>query len=84
MQDYRKSRIAYKDKEEHLNAFLDIEGKYDNTSLEYIIQTTRRSENHETSCRWKDSMFSGRLMHTTIMRETSAAHDGRLGLFFTY
>lgn len=50
--------------------FLDIEGAFDNTSATSISKASWNRVTDETSCRWIDRLFSGRLVYTTIMEET--------------
>jgi hypothetical protein len=50
-----------------LGAFLDIEGAFNNTSFNAIIEAARERGLEETCCRWIGSMLDSRLVHTSLM-----------------
>jgi hypothetical protein len=50
-------------KEISLDAFLNIEGAFDNTSFKTITTAVRERGLEETFCRWILSMLEGRLVH---------------------
>jgi hypothetical protein len=54
-------------KEIVLGAFLDIEGAFDNASLNAITTAARQHGLEETCCRYVRSMLESRLIHTSLM-----------------
>jgi hypothetical protein len=60
-------------KEVALGTILDIEGAFDNTSIEAIITAARERALEETCCRWIKSMLEGRLVHTSLMGSSLTA-----------
>ena len=60
-------------KENALGAFLDIEGSFDNTSLNAITTADRECGLEETCCRWVRSMLENRLVHTSLMGSSLTA-----------
>jgi hypothetical protein len=58
---------SLRNKEIALDAFLDIEGAFDNTSFNAITTAARVHGLEETCCRWIRSMLESRLVHTSLM-----------------
>jgi hypothetical protein len=54
-------------KEIALGAFLDIEGAFDNTSFQAIVEGAGEHGIERTCCRWIGSMLDSRLVHMSVM-----------------
>ncbi|KAL1447090.1 hypothetical protein WDU94_000567 [Cyamophila willieti] len=60
-------------KEAALAAFLDIEGAFDNTSFESMVQAARRRGIDDTCCRWLNVMLNGRNIKINLFGESMNA-----------
>lgn len=60
-------------KEAALGAFLDIEGAFDNTSFDAMIQASYSRGIESTLCRWIEAMLKGRTVSITMFGETVRA-----------
>lgn len=59
-------------KEIALGAFLDIEGAFSNTSFESMINALVAKEVNPIICNWVNSMLSGRIIKTSLLRADMA------------
>jgi hypothetical protein len=64
---------SFKHKEFALGAFLDIEGAFDNTSFNAMVEAARERGLEETCCRWIRSMLDSRLVHAFFTGSSLAA-----------
>jgi hypothetical protein len=67
----------FKHKEITLDAFLDIEGAFDNTPFHAVVEAARGGGFEEVCCRWVGSMFDSRLVHNSLVVGSFTAR-GRL------
>jgi hypothetical protein len=59
-----------------LGAFLDIEGAFDNTSFNAMVEAARECGLEETCCRWIRSMLESRLVHAFLTGSEAARVAG--------
>lgn len=71
-----KAEYAIASKEVLMCTFMDIEGAFNNTSIESIIKASREKGIDATSCRWIDCMLRNRIIYTSIMGEDTVARVG--------